>query len=75
MSAAAILALLQQALPFITTGIPELIAWIETLRTAAKQTAEWTDAQDQAFVQALYTTTQDPRYAPDPGTPEPPAAA
>jgi hypothetical protein len=66
MQAAAILQIAMILLPMIQTGIPQLIAWMESLRSAAKQAGEWSDAQDKAYRAALLAKTGDPAYAQDP---------
>lgn len=66
MTAAQIAQLAISLLPLVQTGVTEFVAWLETLRTAARQTAEWTPDQDAAFTSALYAKTNDPRYQPDP---------
>jgi hypothetical protein len=53
---AAILALLPgliQLIPTITTGISSLIAFIAAIRSAAKQTGEWTTDLEKSFIDAL----------------------
>ena len=60
----AIIALATQLLPLVTTGVPEFINWINTLRSAAQQAGEWTDAQEQAYKAALFAKTNDPAYQP-----------
>lgn len=65
MTIAAALQLALALLPMVETGITEFIAYINALKTAAQQAAEWTDAQDAAFNAALFAKTGDPAYAPD----------
>lgn len=66
MTAATLIPIIIAALPAITTGVTELIAWMGTLKAAAQQAGEWTDAQDTAYRAALFAKTTDPAYAPDP---------
>jgi hypothetical protein len=40
-------------IPTISTGISSLIAFIAAIRTAAKQTSEWTPEIEALFVNAL----------------------
>jgi hypothetical protein len=51
-------------LPTITTGVEHLIAFITSVRTAAKQTGEWTDAVEASFRGALLVLGKDPAYLP-----------
>lgn len=53
-------------LPKIQTGITELINFINTVKTAAQQTGEWTPEMDQAFRDSLIEAGQDPAAQPDP---------
>ena len=53
-------------LPLIQTGVPKFIAWMESLRAAAKQAGEWSAEQDAAFTAALLAKQNDPAYIPDP---------
>lgn len=65
---AAILAILPQIIaliPIITTGVEHIIAWINSIRTAAQQTGQWTPALETAFLEALIATKLDPAYQPD----------
>lgn len=66
MPIAAIIALATQLLPLVTTGVPEFIAWIQSLRAAAQQSGEWTPAQELSYRAALFAKMQDPAYQPDP---------
>ena len=53
---AALLALLPsliQLIPTITTGISSLIAFIASIRSAAKQAGAWTPELETAFIDAL----------------------
>ena len=65
MDLAGIIALAIQLLPLVTTGGEEFIAWIDSLKSAAQQAGEWTDAQDLAYRIALFAKTGDPKYKPD----------
>ena len=65
MQAAAILQVALALLPLIQTGVGEFIIWLNSLKTAVQQDAEWTPEQDLAFNAALYAKTGDPAYAPD----------
>lgn len=62
---AAILQLALAILPLVQTGVPELIAWITSMRDAAKQSGEWTDEKEAAYRAALFAKTNDPAYKPD----------
>lgn len=66
MSAAVILQFALQLLPLVETGVPQFIAWLHTLRIAAQQAGEWTQAQDDAFLAAIKAKESDPAYQPDP---------
>lgn len=66
MQTAAILQLALALLPFVTTGLPNFIAWLESLHTAVQQTAEWTPEQEADYRAKLFARTSDPAYAPDP---------
>ena len=66
---AALIALLPQIIaliPVVTTGVQQLIAFIESIRGAAQQTGEWTDAMEKAFVDELLARAKTPAYQPDP---------
>ena len=65
MTAAVLLPIAISALPLIQTGVMEFIAWLETLRTAAQQSGEWTPEQDAAYQAALRAKLGDPAYLPD----------
>lgn len=66
MTTAAIIQLALALLPLVQTGVPQFIAWIESLKSSAQQTGEWTDEQEAAYRAALFAKTGDPAYAPDP---------
>lgn len=53
------------ALPTITVGITQLIAWITEVRKAAQQSAAWTPEMESAFLRALEATKTNPAYQPD----------
>lgn len=53
------------ALPSLTTGITEAIAFINSIRSAAQQSGEWTADAETAYRNSLWATTQDPAYQPD----------
>lgn len=53
-------------LPVINTGVNEFIAWLTTVRAAARQSGEWTPEQDAAFEAAIAAKKNDPAYLPDP---------
>ncbi len=66
---AAILALLPNVLQLIQLAVPgveNLIAWVNTIRTSAQQTGEWTPALESSFVTALVAYSQAPEWQPDP---------
>lgn len=52
-------------LPYAVTGVTELIAYIDALKTAAQQSGEWTPEMDAAYRAALFAKTGDPAYKPD----------
>jgi hypothetical protein len=66
MTTAAILQLALQLLPLITTGVPEFIKWIESLKSTLQQAGEWTPELDTAYRAALWAHNQDPAFQPDP---------
>lgn len=53
-------------LPTITVGVEHLINWIGSLRAAAKQTREWTEELETAFLEALLASRTDPAWQLDP---------
>lgn len=65
----AIIALIPQLiglLPVITTGVEHFVAWISALRTAAKQSNEWTPEMESAFINSLILrAVSNPAYQPD----------
>lgn len=62
MGAAAALQIALGLLPSVTTGVSELIAWINSLKSALQQSGEWTDIMDLQYRQTLYAKTNDPAY-------------
>jgi len=65
MPIASIIALALQILPLVTTAVPEFIAFINSLRSAAQQANEWTPDQEAAYRAALFAKSNDPAYKPD----------
>ena len=65
MTTSQILQLAISLLPMVQTGVTEFVGWIHSLRSAAQQAGEWSDAQETAFRSALFAKTNDPAYAPD----------
>lgn len=64
----AILALLPSLISLIPTigaGITNLISFIEGVRTAAQQAAEWTPDLEAAFVNALIARAKSQAWLPD----------
>ncbi len=49
----AILPELIKLIPVVTTGIGNLIAFIASIRQAAKQSGEWTTQMEKDFIDAL----------------------
>lgn len=66
MSPAAIAQIALALLPLVQFAVPEFLAFINSLRGAAKQAGEWTDAQETAYRAALFAKTGDLAYGPDP---------
>lgn len=58
-----------QYLPVVITGAEKLWAWIEGVRAANQQSAEWTPEIEAAYQAALLARTQKPAYQPDPAPP------
>jgi hypothetical protein len=59
-------------LPTIESGVEHLWAWVNGVRTAAQQSAEWTTEMENQYRAALIATGKDPAYQPDlPGAPAP----
>ena len=65
MTTAALIQLAITILPLVETAVPEFIAFINSLRSAAQQSNEWTPAQEAAYRAALLAKTGDPAYQPD----------
>lgn len=64
----AILALLPTLYPLVRDGVGDvaaLIQYIRSIRSAAQQSAEWTDAQEAQFQTELEATLTDSAYQPD----------
>lgn len=55
-----------QYLPLVIHGAEQLWAWIVSVRSAAQQTREWTDAMEAQFQAALLARSAKPEYQPDP---------
>jgi len=54
MSAAIALAVqIMAAIPSITTSVQNLLNWVASVRAAARQSGEWTDEHEAAFINAL----------------------
>lgn len=49
-------------LPTIAGDIAHLVAWIQSVRSAAKQSGEWTVEMDQSFRNALIATGREEAY-------------
>lgn len=74
---AAALALLPQILallPTVEVGVEHLIAWIQSIRTAAKQSGEWTPDLETAFLNSLVAWAGSPALQPDSPASAAPAA-
>lgn len=54
------------ALPLIQVGVPQFIAWIESLKSSAEQSGEWTPELQAAYRATLFAKTGDPAYQLDP---------
>lgn len=68
MTAAALAALptVFQLISLGVVGVQHLIAWVESIRSAAQQTGEWTKELNDAYIAALLATRQDPAWQQDP---------
>lgn len=53
-------------LPTVTSGVEHLIAFVESVRTVAKTTGEWTDDMQAKYRQSLVACGKDPAWQPDP---------
>lgn len=54
-----------QYLPTVVTDVEKLWSWIEGVRSANQQSAEWTPEIETAFQKALLARTQAPEQQPD----------
>lgn len=64
-AALALIPVILQYLPQVTVGVENLIAWIRSIRSAAQQSGEWTDALEAQFRKSLLDSGIDPAYQPD----------
>lgn len=64
-AALALIPIILQYLPQITLGVENLVAWIASIRLAAKQTGEWTDAMEAQYRASLLQAGIEPEYQPD----------
>lgn len=64
-AALALLPVVLQYLPAVETGAEHLWAWVESLRTAAQQSAEWTADLETQYQAALLARTSSAAYQPD----------
>jgi hypothetical protein len=64
-TALALVQIILPLLPSIETGAVQLWNFINSVRSAAQQSAEWTPALEQAYLAALAATKTDPAYQPD----------
>lgn len=65
----AVLALLPQLMaliPSITVGVQHIILWVQSIRSAAQQSGEWTPELENQFIAMLVSTTTNPAWMPDP---------
>lgn len=53
-------------LPTVTTGVTQFVAWINTLRTAAAQSSEWTPELEANYRATLLRHDLTPEELPDP---------
>lgn len=53
------------AIPITTTAITATINWINSIRTAAQQSGEWTAEAEAAFVSWIIKTFTDPKWLTD----------
>lgn len=65
MSISALFELALTLLPKVEVGVTEFISWVQSLRAAAQQSGEWTDAQEQAYRAALLDKNIRPEEIPD----------
>lgn len=64
-AALALLPVVLQYLPTIETGVEHLWSWINSVRSAAQQSSEWTEELEAQYRAALQATGSDPAYQPD----------
>ena len=64
-AALALLPVVLQYLPTVETGAEHLWNWVTTVRSAAQQSAEWTEDHETQFRAALQATGKDAAYQPD----------
>lgn len=65
----ALLNLVPVLLPLLSQlpgDVSALIAWVQSIRTSAQQSSEWTPAMEIAFQQLLLTQASSPVEQPDP---------
>jgi hypothetical protein len=66
-AALALLPIVLKYLPTVESGAEHLWAWVMSIRTAAQQSAEWTDEMENQFRATLQACGKDPAYQPDGG--------
>lgn len=64
-AALALLPAVLQYLPMITTGAEHLWTWVQGIRTAAQQSAEWTDDMETQYRAALIASGKNQEQQPD----------
>ena len=64
-TALALVQILLPLLPSIETGAVQLWNFINSVRSAAQQSGEWTSEIEAAYRAALQATSTDPAYQPD----------
>lgn len=64
-AALALLPSVLEAIPQVETGVEHLIAWVESVRSAAKQSAEWTPQMQASFDAALLARANNAEQQPD----------
>lgn len=67
MPIAEMIALGLELLPKVTVGVSQFVQWLNTLRTAAKQSGEWTDAMEFKWRAGLLAQGLEPEEVPDAG--------
>lgn len=55
------------ALPKVTVGLTEFVSWLASLRRAAIQSGQWSDAYEAQWREALLTQDLRPEEIPDAG--------